>query len=95
MRNGNSGRGLSRRGFMTVGALGGLGLTLGDYFRLNSARADLKHYDPIPAKADSVIHIFLPGGIAHQETFDPKPLAPVEYRGQIGTIPTKIAGEVF
>jgi uncharacterized protein (DUF1501 family) len=82
-----------RRGFLTVGTCG-LGLTLADFFRLR-ARADAKHYDPIPAKADSVIHIFLPGGIAHQETFDPKPYAPVEYRGELGSIPTKIDGEVF
>ena len=84
---------VSRRGFLTVGAMG-FGLTLGDYFRLR-ARADLKNYQPIPAKADSVIHIFLPGGIAHQETFDPKPFAPVEYRGELGSIATKIEGEKF
>jgi hypothetical protein len=83
----------SRRGFLTVGSAG-FGLSLGEYFRLK-ARADLKQYDSIPAKADSVIHIFLPGGIAHQETFDPKPYAPVEYRGEMGSIPTKIPGEVF
>lgn len=88
-----SGRALSRRGFLTVGAMG-FGLTLGDYFRLK-ARADLKNYQPIPAKADSVIHIFLPGGIAHQETFDPKPFAPVEYRGELNSIATKIDGEKF
>lgn len=83
----------SRRGFLTVGTCG-MGLTLADFFRLR-ARGDAKQYDPIEAKADSVIHIFLPGGIAHQETFDPKPHAPIEYRGELGTIPTKIAGEVF
>ncbi|MGD0042887.1 MAG: DUF1501 domain-containing protein [Isosphaeraceae bacterium] len=59
------------------------------------ARADLKNYAPIVAKADSVIHIYLPGGIAHQETFDPKPYAPIEYRGEMGSIPTKIDGERF
>ncbi len=59
------------------------------------ARADLKTYAPIAAKADSIIHIFLPGGIAHQETFDPKPFAPVEYRGELSHIPTKIEGEFF
>lgn len=83
----------SRRGFLTVGSFG-FGLTLADFFRMK-ARADLKKYDPIEAKCDSVIHIFLPGGIAHQETFDPKPYAPIEYRGELGTIPTKIEGEVF
>ena len=59
------------------------------------ARADQKSYAAIAAKADSVIHIFLPGGIAHQETFDPKPFAPIEYRGDMGSIPTKIEGERF
>jgi hypothetical protein len=83
----------SRRGFLTVGTCG-FGLTLADYFRLR-ARGDQKNYESIPARADSVIHIFLPGGIAHQETFDPKPFAPIEYRGELGTIPTKIDGEVF
>jgi uncharacterized protein (DUF1501 family) len=83
----------SRRGFLTVGTCG-FGLTLADYFRLR-ARGDQKNYAAIAAKADSVIHIFLPGGIAHQETFDPKPFAPIEYRGELGTVPTKIEGEVF
>lgn len=84
---------LGRRNFLTVGALGGLGLTLGDLFQLR-ARADQKHYDFIPAKAESVIHIFLPGGMAHQESFDPKPYSPLEYRGEMGTIKTK-TGDVF
>jgi uncharacterized protein (DUF1501 family) len=83
----------SRRGFLTVGAAG-FGLTLGDFFRMQ-ARAEQKNYGPITAKADSVIHIFLPGGIAHQETFDPKPFAPVEYRGELTPIATKIEGEQF
>jgi hypothetical protein len=84
---------LGRRGFLTVGALGGLGLSMGDLFRLR-AHADQKHYDFIEAKAESVIHVFLPGGIAHQETFDPKPYSPLEYRGELGTIKTK-TGDVF
>ena len=75
----------SRRGFLTVGAVG-FGLSLGDFFRLK-ARADLKNYDAIEAKAESVIHIFLPGGMAHQESFDPKPFAPIEYRGELATDP--------
>ncbi len=84
-----------RRGFLAVGALTGMGLTLADYFQIQQARAEQKNYDFIEAKAKSVIHIFLPGGIAHQETFDPKPYAPIEYRGEMGSIPTKIPGEVF
>jgi uncharacterized protein (DUF1501 family) len=85
---------LNRRGFLKVGTIGLGGLTLADLIRIE-ARADQKNYAAIAAKADSVIHIFLPGGIAHQETFDPKPFAPVEYRGDMGSIPTKIDGERF
>jgi hypothetical protein len=40
-----------------------------------------------------VIHVFLPGGIAHQESFDPKPFSPIEYRGEMGSIKTN-TGEV-
>jgi len=78
---------------LTVGAIGGLGLTLSDLFRLQ-ARADQKKYDFIEAKAQSVIHIFLPGGMAHQESFDPKPYSPIEYRGEMKTIKTN-TGEEF
>jgi hypothetical protein len=78
---------------LTVGAIGGLGLTLSDLFRLQ-ARADQKKYDFIEAKAQSVIHIFLPGGMAHQESFDPKPYSPIEYRGEMKTVKTN-TGEEF
>lgn len=84
-----------RRGFLTVGALAGVGLTLADFFRIREAQAAQKQYDFLPAKAKSVIHIYLPGGMAHQETFDPKPFAPIEYRGELKPINTKIAGAQF
>ena len=85
----------SRRDFLTVGALAGVGLTMADLFRLESARAAQKHYDFIEAKAKSVIHIYLPGGCAHQETWDPKPFAPIEYRGDLKPIKTNVAGTEF
>jgi len=88
-----AGPAFGRRGFLTVGALSGLGLTLGDYFQ-RQAQAEIKKYDFLEAKAQSVIHIFLPGGIAHQETFDPKPYSPIEYRGEMKTVKTK-TGEEF
>ncbi|HEV3007176.1 MAG TPA: DUF1501 domain-containing protein [Pirellulales bacterium] len=88
-------RSTDRRGFLTVGALAGVGLTLADYFQLRQAHAEQKHYDFIEAKAKSVIHIFLPGGAAHQEMFDPKPYAPIEYRGELKPIATKIPGAFF
>jgi hypothetical protein len=77
----------SRRAFLHVGLVGALGLTLDDFYRLRATAADAK-----TAKAQSVIHIFLPGGMAHQDSFDPKPYAPVEYRGEIGTTKTKLDG---
>jgi len=84
-----------RRGFLTVGALAGVGITLADYFQVQEAQAAQKNYDFLPAKAKSVIHIYLPGGSAQQETFDPKPFAPLEYRGELKPIPTKIPGVQF
>jgi hypothetical protein len=85
---------LSRRSFLTVGAVGGLGLTLTDLLSVQQARAEKKHYDFIEAKADSVIHVFLPGGMAQQESFDPKPFSPIEYRGEMKSIKTN-TGEVI
>ena len=86
---------LSRRNLLTVGALGGLGLTLTDFFRIRHAQADQKKYESKEGTAKSVIFIFLPGGMAHQETFDPKPYAPLEYRGPLGNIATSVAGVRF
>lgn len=84
----------SRRDFLFVGMVGGLGLTLGDYFQ-KKALADQKNFESKEGAAKSVIHIFLPGGVAHQETFDPKPYAPVEYRGDMNSIETKVSGLRF
>jgi len=85
---------LSRRGFVAAGAFGGLGLTLPELLMIRDAQAQQKEYDFIEAKAKSVIHIFLPGGMAHQESFDPKPYSPLEYRGEFKTIKTN-TGEMF
>ena len=82
----------SRREFLTVGALGALGFTLADLLEAEAARAESA---AAGAKAKSVIHIFLPGGMAKQESFDPKPYAPLEYRGSFGTVKTALPGEVF
>ena len=64
--------GPSRRTFLQVGAITGLGLTLDGFLRNQAARADLKHYETKEGKAKSVIHIFLPGGMAHQEIVRPE-----------------------
>ncbi len=82
---------LSRRGFLHVGLLGGLGLTLADYLRMEAA-ADQKFFESKEGTAKSVIFVFLPGGISHQESFDPKPYAPIEYRGPLKSIATNVPG---
>ncbi len=84
----------TRRSFLTVGLVGGLGLSLDQFFRLQAVQANTPG-GPKEGPAKSIIHIFLPGGIAHQDFLDPKPLAPVEYRGEIGTTPTKLPGVFF
>jgi hypothetical protein len=85
---------LSRRGFLQVGVLAGTSLTLPDLLA-SRARADLKNYENFEGTAKSIIHIFLPGGMAHQESFDPKPYAPIEYRGEMGRVQTNVAGVEF
>ena len=84
----------SRREFLQVGLIGGLGLTLPQFLQMEASAAQ-KHYESKEGKAKSVIHIFLPGGMAHQETWDPKPYNPAEYRGPFGSIDTKITGHRF
>ncbi len=84
----------SRRDFLAVGALGFLGFTLADLLKAETALAAEPGAGPAP-RAKSVLHIFLPGGMAHQESFDPKPFAPLEYRGPFGTTKTAIPGEAF
>ena len=79
----------NRREFLFVGLVGSLGLTLPGVLKLQAQTTGPK------AKAQSVINIFLPGGIAAQESFDPKLLAPIEYRGPLGTVKTKLEGVHF
>jgi hypothetical protein len=87
--------GCNRREFLHVGGLTGLGLSLGGFFRMQSDRADTKAFTHFEGTAKSVIHVWLPGGWAQQETFDPKPLAPAEYRGEFKAIDTVLPGVQF
>lgn len=79
----------TRREFLQVGFIAGLGLSLGDFLLMQAAQADSGS-----AKADSVIFIFMAGGMSHMETFDPKPNAPLEIRGDLGAVKTN-TGEEF
>ena len=75
----------NRRDFLHVGLVGGLGLSLPELLRME-ANAAQKHYESKEGPAKSVIHIFLPGGMAQQESFDAKPYAPTEYRGPLNPL---------
>jgi uncharacterized protein (DUF1501 family) len=77
--------GLSRRQFLTAGALGLGGLTLADLLRAEAA-ADIK------SSEKAIISIHLDGGPPQLDTIDPKPEAPVEVRGEFKPIATKVAG---
>ncbi|HUG20345.1 MAG TPA: DUF1501 domain-containing protein [Planctomycetaceae bacterium] len=85
--------GISRRNSLKLGLGGMLGLGFADALRLRSEAAESagQRY----AKAKSCILIWLDGGPTHYETFDPKPDAPQEIRGEFHTIPTKVPGAHF
>ena len=55
---------LSRQNLLTIGAVGGLGLTLPDFFRIKQAQAEQVNFESREGSAKSVIFIFLPGGMA-------------------------------
>jgi len=84
--------GVSRRDFLHVGMAGSLGLTLPDLLRLQAAPV-IPEVESFKAVADSIIHIYLPGGMAQHESWDPKPFASPEYRGPYTPIKTSIPGE--
>src|SRR5262245_20497525 len=85
----------TRREFLRVGWLGGLGLSLGAFLKLEAAARAAGDGRAAEPKATSVIHIYLQGGFAHMDSFDPKPDAPVEYRGILDAVETKLPGVRF
>lgn len=84
---------LGRRNLLQVGGLGLLGMGLGDLQRLEAQATPRS--DHASSRARSIVFIFQSGGPSQHETFDPKPMAPEEIRGEYGTIQTRIAGENF
>lgn len=84
-----------RRDVLRVGSLALGGLTVGDFFHLQAARAEQKWYESKEGSAKNVIQIILPGAVAAQESWNPKPESPLEYRGPFGVNKTSIPGIVF
>jgi hypothetical protein len=80
---------MTRRAALRVGMLGPLGMSMGDLFRRRVRAAGDGR------RAQSLIQINLPGGLAQQESWDHKPGLAAEYRGPFGVVKTKLPGEVF
>lgn len=84
-RGSNIATGLTRREALRVGSLAPLGLGLLDVLAPRATAAPAR-----PAK--SVILLFMWGGPSHIDTWDPKPNAPAEIRGQFQSIATTVPG---
>jgi hypothetical protein len=80
---------MERRGFLKAAMLGAAGLSLPELLR-----AEAKSNGPksVGGRAPSVIILWMRGGPSHIDMWDPKPNAPVEYRGEFKTIATKVPG---
>ena len=88
--------GIGRREFLRVGSLGafGFGLTLTDLLGLEALSAkEADSPNATDSRRDlSVIYLFLAGGLSTIDTFDMKPDAPTEIRGEFKPIPTNVPG---
>ena len=83
--------GVTRRGFLRAGALGMGGLTLACALESRAGAAARG----LPSQNTAVIQVFLFGGPSHVDTFDPKPDAPREVKGELDAIETAIPGVRF
>lgn len=79
---------MSRRGFLQAGMVGLGGLGLSDLLRLRAKANPGERGAPDTA----VILVWLPGGMSHIDTYDMKPNAPVEYRGEFRPTRTVVPG---
>jgi hypothetical protein len=90
IRSGSSAKrcdGVSRRDFLRVGAISGIGLTLPTLMQAQATESSARG-----ARARSVILVYLGGGLSHHDSFDLKPDAPEEIRGIYRPIPTNVPG---
>jgi hypothetical protein len=80
---------IGRRRLLEAGGLSLFGLSLADLLRVEKHAVAA---EPTRGTAKSVVFIFQSGGPSQHETWDPKPQAPVEIRGDYGTIATRTSG---
>ncbi|HHK41839.1 MAG TPA: DUF1501 domain-containing protein, partial [Planctomycetaceae bacterium] len=81
---------LSRRNTLQLGLGGWLGGSL-----VSALRCVAEGKNRQRRAADACILIWMDGGPSHYETFDPKPEAPPEIRGDFGTVATRTPGVHF
>src|SRR6478609_5725992 len=79
--------GASRRDFLRIGAIAGIGLSLPSILHAQAAETGRA-----AARARSVILVYLGGGLSHHDSFDLKPDAPAEIRGTYRPIDTHVPG---
>jgi hypothetical protein len=80
-------QGVNRREFLQIGGSTVLGLTLADLLKLKANNSGLQ-----TGSARAVIFLWLWGGPAQLDTWDPKPNAPMDYRGPFSSIPSRVVG---
>ena len=85
---------MRRRDFIQLGVGAVLGLGFSDILRLRASAA-AGHTGSKAGKQVNCILIWMDGGPSHYETFDPKPDAPSEIRGEFKAISTKVPGIQF
>ncbi|MDB5392258.1 MAG: hypothetical protein JWM11_7904, partial [Planctomycetaceae bacterium] len=85
--------GISRREMLRAGGLGTLGLSLPTLLQARAARAETSSKKTLShGTAKSCIILFLMGGPPQHSTWDPKPKAPIEVRGEFNPISTAVPG---
>src|SRR5437899_2525204 len=84
---------MRRREFLRAGSLGLFGLALPEFLGARTARAVTGNRPGLPrGRAKACILLFMWGGPAQQDTWDLKPDAPAEYRGEFRPISTNVPG---
>ncbi len=81
---------MSRRTMLQAGSLGLLGIGMNHVAALRAA--DVVSNSAHAVSAKSVIFVFLSGGLTQHDSFDPKPDAPVDIRGEFSSIATQTPG---
>src|SRR5437868_2246734 len=86
---------ISRRELLRVGGLSVLGLSLPELLRAETMRPRDRVHGSTFGRAKNVLFVWLQGGPPQHETFDPKPDAPAEIRGEFRPIATNVPGIRF